>query len=112
MVSIVIGILAIAFTAALAALIAQTYKRAEEAEKTSRAALNMADRAVMACKEMRSLIPEDVKEEKTRRDVLMRELNDEMERRLAAERTWNDSVRSILNYTVNTAKDYKENRDG
>ena len=111
MTGIIIGILAIAFTAAMTALIVQTYKRATEADKSARAALNMADNAIRACNEMRKMIPEDVKEERARRDVLMRELNDEMERRLAAERTWNDSVSSILNYTVNTASN-KENRHG
>lgn len=111
MTGIIIGILAIAFTAAMTAMIVQAYKRAAEADKSARLALNMADNAIRSCNEMRKMIPEDVKEERARRDVLMRELNDEMERRLAAERTWNDSVSSILNYTVNTASN-KENRHG
>ena len=111
MITVIIGILAITFTAALAALMVQTYKRAGEAEKTARAAFNAADKAIKACREMRSLIPEDVKEERARRNVLMRELNDEMERRVAAEKTWNDSVSNILNYTVSTASN-KENRHG
>lgn len=110
MTTVIIGILAITFTCVLVAITVQTYKRADEADKNAQAALNMADNAIRACNEMRQLIPEDVKEERTRRNVLMRELNDEMERRVAAERTWNDSVSSILNYTVTTAT--KENRHG
>lgn len=112
MTTVIIGILAITFVCVLAAVTVQTYKRAAEAEKCARSALNMADRAIRECREIRSLIPEDVKEEKTRRDVLMRELNDEMERRVAAERAWNDSVSSILSYTVDTARSNKENRHG
>ena len=54
-------------------------------------------------KELKALIPEDVREEKKRRDVLMRELNDEMEIRLEAERTWNKMVNGIINYDVPTA---------
>ena len=49
-------------------------------------------------KQLRALIPEDIKEERTRREVLLRELNDEMERGLDMERRWNDGLSNILNY--------------
>ena len=53
---------------------------------------------------LQELIPEDIKEERTRRNVLMSQINDEMEKRLEAERMWNETVSSILNYNVNIAK--------
>ena len=53
---------------------------------------------------LQELIPEDIKEERARRNVLMSQINDEMEKRLEAERMWNETVNSILNYNVNNAR--------
>ena len=53
---------------------------------------------------IRELIPEDVKEERTRRNVLMSQLNDELETRIRAEREWNAMVSSVLGYDLNKAR--------
>lgn len=53
---------------------------------------------------VRSLIPEDVKEERTRRNVLMSQLNDELEMRIRAEQEWNAMVSSVLGYDLNKAR--------
>ena len=52
---------------------------------------------------VRALIPEDVKEERLRRDVLMKQLNDELETRVQAEKEWNGMVASVLGYDLNKA---------
>lgn len=52
---------------------------------------------------VRSLIPEDVKEERLRRDVLMSQLNDELETRVKAEKEWNAMVAGVLGYDLKTA---------
>lgn len=52
---------------------------------------------------VRALIPEDVKEERLRRDVLMQQLNDELENRVRAEKEWNGMVASVLGYDLNKA---------
>jgi len=53
---------------------------------------------------IRALIPEDIKEERLRRDVLMSQLNDELENRVKAEQEWNSMVAGILGYDLNKAK--------
>jgi len=53
---------------------------------------------------VRGLIPEDVKEERLRRDVLMSQLNDELETRVKAEQEWNAMVSSVLGYDINKAR--------
>lgn len=53
---------------------------------------------------IRALIPEDIKEERLRRDVLMSQLNDELENRVRAEQEWNSMVAGILGYDLNKAK--------
>lgn len=52
---------------------------------------------------VKALIPEDVKEERLRRDVLMRQLNDELETRIQAEKEWNGMVASVLGYDLGKA---------
>jgi len=53
---------------------------------------------------VRGLIPEDVREERLRRDVLMSQLNDELETRVKAEQEWNAMVSSVLGYDINKAR--------
>lgn len=85
----------------------RAYRNASEARNDAYEALNKAaehrQSVERQIKDLKALIPEDVREEKKRRDVLMRELNDEMEIRLEAERTWNKMVNGIINYDVPTA---------
>lgn len=54
--------------------------------------------------EVKALIPEDVKEQRLRREVLLEQLNDELEQRVQAEKEWNGMVNSILGYNVGVAK--------
>lgn len=60
----------------------------------------------------KKLIPEDVVEERQRRNVLMRDLNNEMERRIKAEEAWNKMVEGVLGYDIGVARRGGENRDG
>ena len=59
--------------------------------------------------QVEELIPADIKEEMGRRDILLREMNDEMERGLKMERTWNDGLQSILNYSAATGTEATNN---
>lgn len=61
---------------------------------------------------VKALIPEDVKEERVRRDVLMRQLNDELETRVRAEQEWNGMVASVLGYDLNKARAAGVNSNG
>ena len=66
--------------------------------------LRKEDEAIRAeLEKVRSLIPEDVKEERLRRDVLMSQLNDELETRVQAEKEWNAMVAGVLGYDLKTA---------
>ena len=66
--------------------------------------LRKEDEAIRAeLEKVRSLIPEDVKEERLRRDVLMSQLNDELETRVRAEKEWNAMVAGVLGYDLKTA---------
>ena len=49
-------------------------------------------------KMMEDILPKDGGGEILRNQVLLREMNDEMERGLKMEKEWNDGVASILNY--------------
>ncbi len=49
-------------------------------------------------KAVQELLPKDGKGEVLRNQILLREMNDEMERGLKMEKEWNDGVASILNY--------------
>lgn len=61
---------------------------------------------------VKALIPEDVKEERLRRDVLMRQLNDELETRIQAEKEWNGMVDSVLGFDLNKAMAAGVNSNG
>ena len=96
-----------AFAVLFAAL---EYSKAEKAERRSCEALNLAETACRNVQELEKKIPEDFQEQSDRRDLLMRDLNDELERRIQAEKGWNMMVDSILNYNVSTAKSGGENQ--
>lgn len=109
MIGIAIALICVtAISVTAVALAIRAYKIASEARETACEALNSAlereQDTLRKIAELKELIPEDVREEKTRRDVLMRELNDEMERRVEAERSWNEMVNGILSYNAPAAK--------
>ena len=82
----------------------RTVKIATRALNTALRACSRADALELRIQKLQGLIPEDIKEERTRRNVLMSQINDEMEKRLEAERMWNETVNSILSYNVNIAR--------
>ena len=84
--------------------------------KIATRALNMGIRASgkedmneLRIQKLQELIPEDIKEERVRRNVLLKELNDEMERGLKMERDWNDGLSNILNYNGQVSAEGKNN---
>lgn len=125
--SIIIVIVAVSLTIVSVGMAIFAYKMAVEAEKRAEKALNRAIetdtdlRNIQAVyesimhrqecrieehdgriKQLEALVPEDYKEERARRDVLMSQLNDEMEKRVRAEQEWNSMMNSVLNFNVKT----------
>ena len=95
---------ATAFAIYAASMVGEAKRIAQEALNAAQEANDAVRLAAVRIEELKNMIPEDIREEKMRRDVLMRELNDEMERRVEAEKLWNQMVDSVLNYNVNTAR--------
>ena len=60
---------------------------------------------------VKSLMQEDEEAagEKVRRKILLQELNDEMERQLSMEKSWNDGMASILDYNLKVAAEGSRN---
>ena len=60
---------------------------------------------------VKSLMQEDEEAagEKVRRKILLQELNDEMERQLNMEKSWNDGMASILDYNLKVAAEGSRN---
>lgn len=123
--SIIVVIAAVSLTIVSVGMAIFAYKMAAEAEKRAEAALNTAKTAWEECNEktqqlkqffevlnekfletqksvleVRALIPEDFKEERMRYGMLMNQINNELEKRAKAEKEWNDTVSSLLNYNV------------
>jgi len=96
--------LTLAFSVATACYVSKIAKIATRALNTAMHANSKGEMNEIRIQKLQELIPEDIKEERTRRNVLMSQINDEMEKRLEAERMWNETVSSILNYNVNIAK--------
>jgi len=92
-----------AFSAAAAAIAMRARREATEAKETAHRALNTARTAETAIRCLKDMIPADLKEESLRRDVLMKDMNDELEKRVQAERMWNETVASILNFDATGA---------
>jgi hypothetical protein len=85
---------------ALAVLIsALAYKEVGRVSEIAQRALNKARKAEEELRNVRNMIPDDLKEQHKRHDALMSELNDELEKRIESERVWNETVNSILNYS-------------
>ena len=128
----ILAVCAVALCSLCGVIAAAANKRAAAAEDLSQRTLNTANEIVQRNRSMRvalnalndivknlkeenrairdelekvrNLIPEDVKEERLRRDVLMSQLNDELENRVRAEQEWNSMVAGILGYDLNKAK--------
>lgn len=95
--SLACSVLAVCYTTRIA-------KVATRALNTAIRVNQKQDMVEIRIQKLQELIPEDIKEERARRNVLMSQINDEMEKRLEAERMWNETVNSILNYNVNNAR--------
>ena len=123
--SIIVVIAAVSLTIVSVGMAISAYKMAVEAEKRAEKALNRAIetdtdlRNIQAVyesimhrqecrieehdgriKQLEALVPEDYKEERMRYGMLMNQINNELEKRAKAEKEWNDTVSSLLNYNV------------
>jgi len=108
---LILALSAVAVGISIAAMIytARIGKIATRALNSAIRACSKEDMNEIRIQKLQELIPEDIKEERVRRNVLLKELNDEMERGLKMERDWNDGLSNILNYNGHASTEGKNN---